>query len=104
MELERRTMQKFAEAFYKSRDWRNTRELYMQRAGGLCERCLAAGMYKPAEIVHHKIHLTKDNINNPKVALAFDNLEALCRDCHAEAHGEGVKRYKLDELGRVIIK
>ena len=60
------------------------------------------GLYSPGEIVHHKIHLTPDNINVPEIALSWDNLELLCRDCHALAH-KPEKRYKIDEMGRVSI-
>jgi 5-methylcytosine-specific restriction endonuclease McrA len=50
---------------------------------GLCVRC-----GRPGEIVHHKIHLTPQNINDPSIALGEDNLELLCRDCHAIVHEE----------------
>lgn len=92
----------FARKFYNSRAWKETRENYRRSVGGLCERCLAKGLYRPAEIIHHKIHLTPSNISNPDVALSWDNLEALCRDCHAEIHEPRARRYKLDEMGRVI--
>lgn len=97
-------MQDYAEHFYKSKAWQNCRALYLKKAGGLCEHCLALGLYKRAEIVHHKTHITPENINDPNITLNHANLEALCRDCHAEAHGETPKRYKLDALGRVIFK
>lgn len=58
---------------------------------------------KPGEIVHHKVHLTPDSINDPTVALSWDNLELLCRTCHAKAHG-AAKRYKVDKMGRVTIR
>lgn len=59
------------------------------------------GIYRPGDIVHHKVHLTPENISDPGVSLSWDNLELLCRDCHALAH-KPEKRYKVDELGRVI--
>ena len=42
----------------------------------------------PGVIVHHKIHLTRDNINDMDIALGMDNLEYLCRECHALEHTE----------------
>lgn len=60
-------------------------------------------MITPGEIVHHKVHLTPENINNPEVALSFRNLQLVCRQCHAEIHGKKKKRYKVDEFGRVIM-
>lgn len=95
-------MQEFAKAFYKSRAWQTTRDAYAASVGGLCEDCLARGLYKAGEIVHHKQELTPDNIDDPSVTLAWDNLKLVCRDCHAKAHG-GAKRYKVDEFGRVIM-
>lgn len=96
-------MKEYAERFYGSPAWKKCRDAYKKSVSGLCEQCLAKGLYNPAEIVHHKIHLTPENIIDPKVALNFDNLEALCRDCHGKAHGKE-KRYSIDEFGRVLIK
>lgn len=59
------------------------------------------GIYTPGEIVHHIEHITPDNIENPEVTMSFDNLELLCRECHAQMHDRRKRRYKLDELGRV---
>ena len=94
-------MKDFAESLYKSKRWQSTRVAYLRSVGGLCERCLKKGLYRPAVIVHHKVYLTAENIHNPEIALSWDNLELLCRDCHALAH-KPEKRYKLDNLGRVI--
>lgn len=95
-------MKPFAEAFYNSRAWRDCRKAYAKSRGGLCERCIERGVYKPGEIVHHKVYLTPDNINDPAVTLNWDNLELVCRDCHAQEHIGIVKRYKVDEYGHVI--
>ena len=71
--------------------------------GGLCENCLAKGIYRPGVIVHHKEEVTPENIENPEVTLAFANLCLLCRDCHAQVHEKRERRYRLDDLGRVTI-
>jgi hypothetical protein len=68
--------------------------------GGLCERCLAQGIYRPGVIVHHKCYIGPDNINDPNVTLNFSNLELLCREHHAAEHYK--KRYALDEFGRIV--
>ena len=94
----------FARAFYDSPAWRKTRRAYASSVGGLCERCLAKGLYTPGEIVHHKIHLTPENIGDPAVSVSFDNLELLCRNCHADEHERTKKRYKIDQFGRVVTK
>lgn len=75
-------MQEFAKRFYLSREWRTVRDKVFKRDFGLCVRCDNVG-----EIVHHKVHLTPRNINDPNISLNPDNLETLCRDCHAREHG-----------------
>ena len=96
------SMREFAKAFYTSRAWADCRAAYKKSVGGLCERCLKAGRYSPWEIVHHKIHISPENINDPEIALSFDNLQLVCRDCHAQIHDRRKRRYKVDELGRVV--
>ena len=91
----------FAKQFYSSEAWNQCRTGYKKSVGGLCERCLAKGLYVPGEIVHHKIHITPQNIQNSDIVLNWGNLELLCRECHAEMHGKQKKRYKVDAIGRV---
>lgn len=97
-------MKEWARAFYKSGEWKRCREDYAASVGGLCERCLQRGVYKPGEIVHHKVHLTPDNIHDPGVTLNWDNLELVCRDCHAELHEERVRRYRIAANGSVTAR
>lgn len=92
----------FAKSFYKSKNWQRCREGYAKSKGHLCERCLSQGIYKPGEIVHHRIELNPDNIQDPCISLGWGNLELLCRDCHGQAHRVG-KRYKVDEIGRLVL-
>lgn len=97
-------MKEFARSFYLSTAWRSCREAYAKSVGGLCERCLARGMYVPGEIVHHKVHITPENIHDPNVTLAWSNLELVCRNCHADEHSRTEKRYRVDESGKIISK
>ena len=94
-------MREFAEKFYKSKQWQKCRDGFTASKRGLCEECLKQGIYKPGVIVHHKTPLTPETINDPTVTLDWDNLELLCRDHHALAH-KPQKRYRVDELGRII--
>lgn len=94
-------MKPFAESFYNSPAWKNTRREYKKFRGGLCEICWAKGIIKAGEIVHHKIELTPDNIDDANIALNWDNLQLVCRECHAHIHDGRQRRYKLDEYGRV---
>ena len=84
----------FAYAFYVSAEWKKCRKDYLKKEP-LCQRC-----GQPATQVHHKIRLTPDNIKNPDIALNFDNLEALCEDCHKQEHRPAV-RWRCDETGHV---
>ena len=98
-------MREFAKGFYKSQAWKKCREAYAKSRGYLCEKCLARGQYKSGEIVHHKIHVEPETIHDPMVLLNWDNLELLCRDCHAKEHeSKTKKRYKIGADGRVTIK
>lgn len=92
-------MKSWAEKFYHSGAWKNTSKKYKVFRNGICERC---GM--PAKIIHHKKYLTEQNINDPNITLNFNNLEALCQDCHNREHHreESKKRYIYDEDGNIL--
>lgn len=94
----------FAKQFYSSKAWQDCRNNYAAKRGHLCEDCLAKGLYRPGDIVHHKIELTPLNIRNPEISLNDDNLRLLCRDCHASAHKNYNKgrRFLIGPNGEVI--
>lgn len=102
-------MKEYATKFYSSKAWKDCRRAYAKSVRGLCERCLAKGIYKAGEIVHHKTHINPENITDPRIILDWNNLEFVCRDCHSDIHSADIihkrrkRRYKLDELGRVIL-
>ena len=101
----------FARKFYSSKAWQECRNEYMKRAHYLCENCLRKGIYKPAEIVHHIIEIDPVTIERPEIALNFDNLEAVCRECHNEYHDNHgrwtlvneKKREQRDQSNRYVI-
>lgn len=95
------SMKEYAKAFYKSKEWKKTSAAYKKSVGGLCERCQARGLIVPGVIVHHKTYLNPERITDPSITLNWDNLELLCRNCHASEHTGNVRRYVADELGRV---
>ena len=93
-------MREFAKAFYLSKEWRRARAYVFNRDAGLCVRC-----GRPGEIVHHRTPLNPDNIHTLEIALGEENLELLCRECHALAHaGELATDSGLtfDEDGNVV--
>lgn len=94
-------MKPYAESFYFSPAWRKTREAYLKSVGGLCEICLEKGIYTRADIVHHKEHITPDNIGDENITLDWGNLQAVCKQCHNDIHSRHKRRYRVDEYGRV---
>lgn len=94
-------MKEWAAGFYKSSAWKKTRAAYLKSKRGLCEICLSNGQITPADMVHHKVWLTPQNINDPNFTLNWNNLQALCNTCHASIHIGHEKRFKVDEFGRV---
>lgn len=44
------------------------------------------GIVKKADHVHHKIYLDAKSYADPMISLNYDNLEALCFDCHQREH------------------
>lgn len=67
--------------FYHTTAWEKCRAAFMASKHYVCERC-----GKPAVIVHHKQYITDDTEDNPGITLNWDNLEALCIDCHNKEH------------------
>lgn len=102
-------MQDFAKQFYKSKEWQTCRRSYiakrMQIDGGLCEECGDEQGY----IVHHRIGLTPENIQNPGVTLNHSLLAYVCKDCHDQYEGHGVDKKKkllcgFDQTGQPMDK
>ena len=100
----------YAKKFYASAAWRATRAAYLKHVGGICERCMKEfeqGKRKledvrPAAVVHHKRYITPATLNDPKVSLSWDNLEALCDDHHNKEHSAKGKRYVFDKEGNIL--
>ena len=76
----------FSKSFYQSKQWKTARNSKMASVNNLCELCLEKGKISAAKEVHHKIHLTPQNINDPNIAYAHSNLLALCKFCHQKEH------------------
>lgn len=92
--------QDYAKAFYHSKEWRKCQAAFMQSKNYTCERCGQLAL-----IAHHKIHISPANINDPNITLNWDNLQALCLDCHNAEHGNGsacIEGVGFDENGDLI--
>lgn len=96
----------FAKPFYNSKRWKLCREAYIKHRraidGGMCETCRD----RPGYIVHHKVELTPDNINDPDIALGFFNLKYDCHICHQKENcgdeAAGMTRYEFGPGGEVL--
>lgn len=100
----RRAMKEYAKSFYNSKAWQKVRSQVWQRDRGLCQECLKNGIIREGDTVHHIKPITPETISDESITLNMDNLETVCRDCHAKVHGKYVQeRYKVDELGRIIL-
>lgn len=73
--------------FYNSLPWRTLSQTYIQERQYKCEGC-----GKVASEVHHKEPIQTDG--GWVRRLDWDNLEAVCLDCHNERHGRFQKKKK----------
>ena len=101
-------MQTKSAQFYNSMAWQNTRRVYKQSVGGLCERCLKQGIIASADVVHHIVPLTEETVTDLNLSLNWDNLMALCTKCHAEVHSsrekeKALRRYEIGPDGSVTV-
>ena len=87
--------------FYKSRKWKNARQIKILNAHGRCEKCGGVGTE-----VHHIVHLTPENIFDTEVTINQKNLMLLCTECHNKMHHRwgGKNPYGFDEEGNFIKK
>lgn len=80
--------QEFAKSFYASKAWHKCRASYIASRrsidGGLCELCQSTTGY----IIHHKIVLNPQNINDPDISLNHKRLMYVCKDCHEKLHAK----------------
>ena len=86
---------KLRKKLYNSSKWRKLRDIYMMEHP-LCERCLEKGITKVAEDCHHKKSPFMDGLSmceRLELLTDYDNLEALCRDCHNDEH-RNIRRNK----------
>lgn len=68
--------------FYNSPMWKRKKKEILKAQHHECQRCKAKGQYKRARTVHHRKYLRI----RPDLALADDNLEAICDECHYNEH------------------
>ena len=83
--------------FYCSKKWRRVSAAYLSSKSYICERCGA-----PAVVCHHKKWLNDVNVHDPKISLDFENLEALCQECHNAEHGSKHDVAVFNDAGELV--
>lgn len=92
------------EKFYHSHEWKLCRRYVLELHHGLCASCEAKGIIRTADVVHHKIFLNANNVNDAEISLNPEHLIPLCATCHAQAHGtQTERRYIVRQDGTVEI-
>ena len=102
-------------SFYNTKAWKRNRVAYAISQHCICERCgrpvYVSGINDALPknkrlryIVHHKVHLTDENMMDDSIAFDWNNLELLCIDCHNIEHYEQPTRSELmfDENGNLV--
>lgn len=90
--------------FYRSPAWRRARAAYIAYRksidGGMCEECHE----RLGLIVHHKVWLNDDNVNDPEISLNFKHMKYDCLICHNKEKPDGApkKQYRLGENGEIL--
>tara|TARA_R100000808_G_C2079825_1_gene104120 strand:- start:50 stop:379 length:330 start_codon:yes stop_codon:yes gene_type:complete len=74
--------------FYQSKQWRATRNYYIQ-ANPLCEECKRNGKTKGGQCVDHIKPISKGGHQTD-----YSNLQTLCNKCHAKKSGQEGAEYR----------
>ena len=75
--------------YYNSHQWKLLRNYYIT-THPLCEQCLANGISRSAEEVHHQTEILSGKTDAERWQILLDETQliSLCRDCHMKIHGE----------------
>ena len=102
--------------FYQSKAWKTVKNNIWLKQSCLCAIChkpvYVDGIsdYIPKDkrrigIVHHKVWLNDDNVNNQEISLDESNLIGICKDCHEKEHHQDISTrpgVKFDSDGNLI--
>lgn len=72
---------------YNNTTWRKLRDLFLKEHP-ICQDCVAKGKITPAVDIHHLRSPFKGGEVNYGLLLDYNNLAALCKECHAERHNK----------------
>ena len=83
--------------YYNTTEWRKLREAYLKQHP-VCEECLNKGKVTPATSVHHIQSPFKNGECNKNLFLDYNNLMAVCHECHAEIHNKEQGHIPVEEV------
>ena len=78
-------MRELRQKAYQNTAWRKMRDTYLHEHP-LCEDCLAKGKVTAATDVHHIRSPFRKGEVNWMMLLDYNNLAALCKECHGNRH------------------
>lgn len=101
--------------FYNSKVWKDVRRNIWIKQNLLCAICNkpvyvdGISEYLPKDkrrigIVHHKIFLDNNNIDDDNITINEDNLIGVCKECHENIHHSNMscrKDVMFDEEGNI---
>ena len=72
---------------YNTPQWKKLSKAF-KMANPLCEECLAKGIIKEAQHIHHiqSFMTVYDDLKRKELAYDWNNLQALCVECHILTH------------------
>lgn len=94
-------MRRLRQKAYQSSEWKKLRDIYMKEHP-VCEECLAKGKITPAVDIHHKESPFKNNEVNKSLLLDYNNLQALCKECHGDIHNRQQGRPTIQDVLRQL--
>lgn len=94
-------MRKLRAQAYNNTAWRKMRDTYMKEHP-ICEECLKKGKVTPAEDIHHRKSPFRGGEVNYGLLLDYDNLMALCKDCHGEIHAKQQGHISPEEIIKML--
>lgn len=88
---------------YQTKQWRDLRNLYLIQHP-LCEKCLEEGKVTETQDIHHKLSPFESGISEAEKQrrlLDWNNLQALCKECHSLTHIELEKSKKSSTIKKI---
>ena len=81
------------DSVYNTQTWRNIRKAYLMEHP-LCERCLEHNKTTASSEVHHKYEISNgsNTLEMKDIGFDYNNLMALCEECHQEIHKKNRKK------------